>query len=131
MATVESFAIQNSGAGGGVGGEEEEKGIEAPCSHMFFEIHVDKKIFYVFIFKREGEEKEEERERSIHVFHRLPLECPQPLGTWPATQPCAPPGNQTSDPLVLRLALSPLSHTSQVHLDDSDVSVSVIGLNDF
>ena len=40
----------------------------------------------------------------------LPLECPQ-LETWPATQTCAPTGNQTSD--LCRLALSPLSHTSQ------------------
>ena len=30
--------------------------------------------------------------------------------TWPATQACALIGNQTSDPLVLRTALSPLSH---------------------
>ena len=43
---------------------------------------------------------------------RLPLECPL-LGTWPATQACALAGNQTGDPLVLRLVLNPLSHTSQ------------------
>ena len=36
-----------------------------------------------------------------------------PLGTWPTTQACAMIGNRTSDPLVCRLALSPLSHTSQ------------------
>ena len=35
------------------------------------------------------------------------------LGTWPATQACALTGNQTGDPLVHRLELSPLSHTSQ------------------
>ena len=34
-------------------------------------------------------------------------------GTWPATQACALTGNRTRDPLVLRLVLSPLSHTSQ------------------
>ena len=33
--------------------------------------------------------------------------------TWPATQACALTVNQTSDPLVHRLALSPLSHSSQ------------------
>ena len=35
------------------------------------------------------------------------------LGTWPTTQACALTGNQTSNPLVHRLALNPLSHTSQ------------------
>ena len=34
------------------------------------------------------------------------------LGTWPTTQARALTGNQTSDPLVRRLALNPLSHTS-------------------
>ena len=36
-----------------------------------------------------------------------------PLGTWPATQACALTGNRTSDLLVCRPALNPLSHTSQ------------------
>ena len=36
-----------------------------------------------------------------------------PLGTWPATQACAPTGNRTCDPLVHRLALNPLSHSGQ------------------
>ena len=35
------------------------------------------------------------------------------LGTWPTTQACALTGNRTSDPLVRRPALNPLSHTSQ------------------
>ena len=34
-------------------------------------------------------------------------------GTWPATQACALTGNQTSDPLLCSLTLSPLSYTSQ------------------
>ena len=42
----------------------------------------------------------------------LPLTHPL-LGTWPATQACALTGNRTNDPLVLRLALNPLNHTSQ------------------
>ena len=37
-------------------------------------------------------------------------------GPWPTTQECALTGIQNSDPLVLRLALNPLSHTSQVIL---------------
>ena len=42
----------------------------------------------------------------------LPLTCP-PLGTWPTTQAFAPTRTQTCDPLVHRLMLNPLSHTSQ------------------
>ena len=49
-------------------------------------------------------------ERSINVW--LPLTCSL-LGTWPATQACALTGNLTSDPLLPRLALNALSHTSQ------------------
>ena len=41
------------------------------------------------------------------------LSCAPPTGTWPATQACALTGNGTNDPLVHRLALNPLSHTSQ------------------
>ena len=49
-------------------------------------------------------------ERNITVW--LLLVCPS-LGTWPATQARAPSGNRIGDPLVHRLALNPLSHTSQ------------------
>ena len=42
----------------------------------------------------------------------LPLARP-PLGTQPITQACALTGNRTSNPLVLRPALNPLSCTSQ------------------
>ena len=35
------------------------------------------------------------------------------LGTWPATQACAPTGNRTRKPLIHRQALNPLSYTSQ------------------
>ena len=55
-----------------------------------------KNIYILFISER-GEERGKERERNINVW--LPLTCP-PLGTWPATQACAPTGNRTSDPLV-------------------------------
>ena len=50
------------------------------------------------------------RERSITVC--LPLKHPL-LGTWPTIQECALTGNPTGDPLVHRLVLKPLSHTSQ------------------
>ena len=35
-----------------------------------------------------------------------------PLGTWPTTQACTLTGNRTGYPLVHRLALTPLNHTS-------------------
>ena len=72
-------------------------------SDLFF-----KDFMYLFLEIREGREKE--RDRNINVW--LPLEHPL-LGTWPVFQACAPTGNRTSDPLVLRPALNPLSHTSQ------------------
>ena len=53
---------------------------------------------------------EGERERNINVC--LPLMRPL-LGTWPATQACAPTGNQTCNSLVHKQALNPLSPTSQ------------------
>ena len=55
-----------------------------------------------------GERREKERERNINVW--FPLVRPH-LGTWSSTQACALTGNQTGDPLVCRLVLSPLSHT--------------------
>ena len=42
----------------------------------------------------------------------LPLVCPT-LGTWPATQACVLTLNYMDDHFVRRLALNPLSHTSQ------------------
>ena len=68
----------------------------------------DFSFFKDFIDREEGREKV--RERNINAW--LPLVCPL-LGTWPATQACALTGNQTGDPLVHRLALNPLNHTSQ------------------
>ena len=65
---------------------------------------------FTYLFLERGEGKEKERETNISVW--LPLMRPL-LGTKPATQACALTGNQTSDPLVLSLALSALSHTSQ------------------
>ena len=39
----------------------------------------------------------------------LPLVCPE-YGTWPATQACALTGNRTSNTLVCRPALNPVSY---------------------
>ena len=65
---------------------------------------------FIYLFLHRGEGKEKKRERNINVW--LPLACPL-LGTWPITQACALIGNRTSDPLVCKLVLNPLSHTSQ------------------
>ena len=66
--------------------------------------------YCIYLFLERGEGREKEGERNINVW--LPLMCPV-LRTWPATQACALTGNRTGNPLVHRLALNPLSHTSQ------------------
>ena len=63
------------------------------------------KILFMYLFLERGREGE----RNISVW--LPLTRPL-LGTWVTTQACALTGNQTSDPLVHKLALNPFSHTS-------------------
>ena len=65
---------------------------------------------YVCMYVCREKGREGERERNINVW--LPFPCPQ-LGTWPATQECALTGNRTSNPLVCRPMLNPLSYTSQ------------------
>ena len=65
-------------------------------------------FLYLFLERREGREKE--RERNTNVW--LPLVRPL-LETLLATQAGALTGNQISDPLVHRPVLNPLSHTSQ------------------
>ena len=76
---------------------------------MFFFL---KTFIYLFtyLFLERGEGREKEWERNIIVW--LPLTHP-PLRVWPATQACVLIGNRTSNPLLHRLALSPLSHSSQ------------------
>ena len=70
----------------------------------------DKSFFLnLFIFRQRGREGEREGEKHQCVV----VYCMSPLGTWPTTQTCASTRNRTSDPLVLRPALNPLSHTSQ------------------
>ena len=68
------------------------------------------KILFIYLFLDREEGRKKERERNINVW--LPRRCPL-LGTWPTTQACALTRNRTGDPLVHRLALNPLSHTSQ------------------
>ena len=63
--------------------------------------------FYLLLERGGGKEKENKRN-----IMWLPLTCPL-LGTWTATQACALIGNPTSNALVRRPALNPLSYTSQ------------------
>ena len=78
----------------------------SPHPHQHLLSTFKKKIVYLFLERGEGKEKE----WNINVW--LPVVRP-PLGAWPTTQACALTGNQTSDPLIHRPALNPLSHTSQ------------------
>ena len=68
-------------------------------------------FIYLFLERREGKEKE--RERNINVW--LPPTHPLP-GTWPLIQACALTRNQTGNPLVCRPVLNPLSYTSQSYI---------------
>ena len=68
-------------------------------------------LFLKFIFRGEGREKG--TERNIHEW--LPILQPLP-GTWPMTQACATTENWTSDPLLCRPTLNPLSYISQDHV---------------
>ena len=67
-----------------------------------------KDFIYLFLNRGVGWEKEGERDINVWLLLARPL-----LGTWPAPQACALTGNQTSNPLVLRLVLNPLSRTSR------------------
>ena len=62
---------------------------------------------FLYFWREEGREKEKERNISVWVPPTYPL-----LGTWPETQARALTGNQTSNTLVRRPMLNPLSHTS-------------------
>ena len=68
---------------------------------------------FIYLFLETGEGREKERERNISVWLPLMFPTTGDLAQWLATQACALTGNQTSDLLVRRLVLSPLSHTSQ------------------
>ena len=71
---------------------------------FFFEI-----LFIYLQRKGKGGRKRERNNEWLPLMHPL-------LGTCPATQICVLTGNRTGDPLVHRLALDPLNHTSQDHL---------------
>ena len=63
----------------------------------------------LFIFREGKGGRKRGRETSMCGC----LSCTPNWGTWPSPQACALTGNRTSDPLVCRPALNPLSHTSQ------------------
>ena len=65
--------------------------------------------FYLFIFRQREREGEREGEKHHCVFaSHVP-----PTGDLACNPGMCLTGNQTRDPLVLRMALDPLSHTSQ------------------
>ena len=66
--------------------------------------------FYWFIFRQKGREGEKHQ--------CVVASCEPLLGSWPTIQACALTGNWTCNPLVLRLVVNPLSHTSQGKLCD-------------
>ena len=66
-------------------------------------------FIYLFIFRERGREGEREGEKHQCVVASLT----PPTGDLAHNQACALTGNQTSDPLLCRPALNPLSHTSQ------------------
>ena len=80
---------------------------------------------FIYLFLERGQGREKERETNVDVWekHRSFASHTPPTGTWPVTQACALTGNQTSDILVCRTMLNPLSHTSQgSSVDLNDVS---------
>ena len=77
-------------------------------SIFFFYLFVFQKHLFIYFQREEGREKQRERNINVWLLLVRPL-----LGTWPTPQACALTGNRTGNPLVHRLALNPLSHTSQ------------------
>ena len=69
---------------------------------------VFKDLTYLVLERGEGKDKERERNICKRNINQLPLTHPK-LGSRPTTHACALTGNQTSNLLVHRLALSPLS----------------------
>ena len=70
---------------------------------------------FIYLILERGERREKERERNINL-RDTSISClsyAPKLGTWPATQACVLTGNWTSDLLVHKPVLNPLSHTSQ------------------
>ena len=84
-------------------------------SHSILYLYLFFNRFYLFLGREEGREKEREISVCQENIHQLLLECSQ-MGTWPTTQACALTRNRTSNALVRRPALNPLSHTSQGHM---------------
>ena len=78
------------------------------------DILLEKNYLFIYFWRagKEGRKRGRETLMCERNIHQLPLKRTW-LGTWPATQACDLTGNQTGNPSVHRLALNPLSHTSQ------------------
>ena len=70
------------------------------------------KVLFVCLFVYLERKGKGERKRGRETSTCGCLERPR-RGTWSITQACALTGNRTGNPLVHRLAFSPLSYTSQ------------------
>ena len=79
--------------------------------HLFLNTKVFKRYF-LFSFRQRGREGEREEKKYQCVVASCTPHNGEPD---PTTQACALTGNQTGNPLVCRLVLNPLSHTSQGH----------------
>ena len=68
------------------------------------------KKYFIYLFLERRERREKEGERNINV--QLIASHVPPTGDLAATQACALTGNRTGNPMVHRLGLNLLSHTS-------------------
>ena len=70
---------------------------------------------FIYLLLERGEGRKKQRERNIHVWGKYQLVASHTprLRIGPATQACVLTGSRTSNLLVQRPALNPLSHTSQ------------------
>ena len=93
------------------------KGLPHPTMiRLFIDIVLFKQRFYFFTFRERGRKGERVENSNVLEIHRSAGLVRPLLGTWPRTQACALTGNRTGDPLVHRLVLDPLSHTSQGYI---------------
>ena len=85
---------------------------------------------FYFIFREQGRGVGEKHWGVRNTLISC-LSHPLNLGIWPSAQARALTGNPTGNPLVHRLVLSPLSHTSQDYLDFLKVQRGLITINIF
>ena len=80
---------------------------------LFFIFILFKDFIDLFLERREGREKERERNIDVQEIHHSVASCTPLTGNLARTQACALTGNQTGNTSVCRPVLSPLKDTSQ------------------